>query len=61
MNVFGIAGHSGMGETTLLERLVPVLTARMACGPQPVRPRSGTATRCISTGCGLAASSLSAA
>ena len=28
MKVFGIAGFSGMGKTTLLERLVPVLTAR---------------------------------
>lgn len=28
MKVFGIAGWSGMGKTTLLERLVPELTAR---------------------------------
>ena len=28
MNVFGIAGRSGMGKTTLLERLVPALRAR---------------------------------
>jgi len=28
MNVFGIAGHSGMGKTTLLERLIPALSAR---------------------------------
>lgn len=28
MRVFGIAGHSGMGKTTLLERLVPDLSAR---------------------------------
>lgn len=28
MKVFGIAGYSGMGKTTLLERLIPVLRAR---------------------------------
>lgn len=28
MRVFGIAGHSGMGKTTLLERLLPVFQAR---------------------------------
>jgi molybdopterin-guanine dinucleotide biosynthesis adapter protein len=28
MKVFGIAGHSGMGKTTLLERLVPEIAVR---------------------------------
>ncbi|MDP1649703.1 MAG: molybdopterin-guanine dinucleotide biosynthesis protein MobB [Rubrivivax sp.] len=28
MKIFGIAGRSGMGKTTLLERLVPELSAR---------------------------------
>jgi molybdopterin-guanine dinucleotide biosynthesis adapter protein len=28
MRVFGVTGHSGMGKTTLLERILPVLKAR---------------------------------
>jgi molybdopterin-guanine dinucleotide biosynthesis protein B len=28
MRIFGIAGHSGMGKTTLLERLVPEISCR---------------------------------
>ena len=28
MKIFGIAGHSGMGKTTLLERLIPEISAR---------------------------------
>ena len=28
MRIFGIAGHSGMGKTTLLERIIPALQSR---------------------------------
>jgi molybdopterin-guanine dinucleotide biosynthesis protein B len=28
MKIFGVTGHSGMGKTTLLERLIPELRAR---------------------------------
>ncbi len=28
MRIFGIAGHSGMGKTTLLERIIPELQSR---------------------------------
>lgn len=28
MKIFGIAGHSGMGKTTLLERLIPEIRSR---------------------------------
>lgn len=28
MKIFGVAGHSGMGKTTLLEKLVPEIAAR---------------------------------
>ena len=28
MKIFGITGHSGMGKTTLLERLVPEIASR---------------------------------
>lgn len=28
MKIFGIAGHSGMGKTTLLERMVPEIASR---------------------------------
>lgn len=28
MNIFGVTGHSGMGKTTLLEKLIPELRSR---------------------------------
>jgi molybdopterin-guanine dinucleotide biosynthesis protein len=44
MKVFGIAGHSGMGKTTLLERVALTLTARRGrCEPTPQSPRAARA------------------
>ena len=37
MKVFGIAGHSGMGKTTLLERLVPEASFGIGHGQMPER------------------------